>query len=260
MKRKAALFTIVRDEPIFLPIWERYYTKYFDACDIYILDNQSSDPTTLGIAKKYNRLRIYNETVDYFWLTNTAKEFQKFLLQSYEYVLYTDCDEIIFTNPEKTKLGLRDYINFTKQTAIGSQGFELVHDTANEPKLDLNSGILNQRHYIHESQVYSKTLLSKTPLEWAPGFHTIENIPETSKVIIKDLILIHLHRMDFDLAWQKCQYLSTQKWGTECIEKGAGYQNRISDIKEFEEWFYNDFHDGRPFNPEMIPASWLGLI
>lgn len=260
MKRRSAIFTIIKNEPIFLPIWEKYYTRHFESCDIYILDNESSDLTTLQIAKKYNHLIIYNGCVDYFWLTSTAKDFQKYLLQSYEYVLYTDCDEIIFTNPDKTRLGLRDYIKFTKESIIGSQGFELVHNKINEPKLDLNLGILNQRGYIHESSIYSKLLLSNTPLNWAPGFHTIENSSEISNTIKKDLILLHLHRMDFDFAWEKCQFLSRQNWNVECVEKGAGYQNRISDIKEYEEWFYNDFHDGRPFNPVQIPSSWIGVI
>ena len=36
-RRPAAVFTIVREEAVFLPIWLRYYTAHFAPEDIYVL-------------------------------------------------------------------------------------------------------------------------------------------------------------------------------------------------------------------------------
>jgi hypothetical protein len=36
-KRPAAVFTIVREEAVFLPIWLRYYAAHFAPEDIYVL-------------------------------------------------------------------------------------------------------------------------------------------------------------------------------------------------------------------------------
>ena len=46
--RRAAVFTIVQNEPVFLPIWERYYQRHFDRDDIFVLDHDSTDPTTIA--------------------------------------------------------------------------------------------------------------------------------------------------------------------------------------------------------------------
>jgi hypothetical protein len=253
--RKAAVFTVVNNERVFLPIWLKYYSKYFNKEDIFVLNHQSNELDAFNISKGINVIPVKNSFYDYLWHTEVTKSFQTFLLKSYDYVLYTDVDEIIFPNPELSKLSLRDYINFTNHSIIGSQGYELVHDRKSEPALNLDAEILRQRKWLQISKIYSKTLLSNQPLDWMTGFHDINN---NNKIIIKDLILIHLHRMDFDLAWEKCQYTLNRNWNPECINQGAGYQNRISNISDFEKWFYTDFHDGSVFNPMLIPESFFG--
>ena len=37
VRRAAAVFTIVREEAVFLPIWLRYYAAHFAPKDIYVL-------------------------------------------------------------------------------------------------------------------------------------------------------------------------------------------------------------------------------
>ena len=45
-KKKCAVFTIVKNENYFLPIWLKHYKRYFDNSDIYVLDHQSNDGST----------------------------------------------------------------------------------------------------------------------------------------------------------------------------------------------------------------------
>ena len=49
--KDCAVFTIVKNEKLFLPIWIKHYKKFFDNYDIYILDHESNDDSTknLGI-------------------------------------------------------------------------------------------------------------------------------------------------------------------------------------------------------------------
>ena len=258
--RKSAIFTIAQNEPVFLPLWTDYYSRYFDDSDIYILDHLSNDPKTIQTASKYNHIRVYNNySFDHSWLKNTVESFQQFLLKSYNYVLFSETDEIIFPNPDHSKLNLRDYINFTTQSIVSAQGYELVHDRVHEPKINLQNPILSQRKWIQPSKTYSKTLLANCPLKWTPGFHEIHNDINQNN-IVKDLILLHLHRMDFDLAWEKCEFTTQRNWNPECIKQGAGYQNRISNLSDFEKWFYGDFHDGSLYNPIQIPESFIGKV
>lgn len=46
-KSRAAI-TIVHNEPVFLPIWLRYYARFFGAEDLYVLDNDTTGGSTDG--------------------------------------------------------------------------------------------------------------------------------------------------------------------------------------------------------------------
>ena len=41
MSRTRAAFTIVQNEPDWLPVWLRYYSRHFDARDLFVLDHDS---------------------------------------------------------------------------------------------------------------------------------------------------------------------------------------------------------------------------
>lgn len=49
MKKKCAVYTIVKNEDYFLPKWIKHFNKYFDKSDIYILDHQSDKKQLYGI-------------------------------------------------------------------------------------------------------------------------------------------------------------------------------------------------------------------
>ena len=87
MKRNRAAFTIVQNEPLFLPKWLDYYARHFPAGDLFVLNHATTDGST-AIAQKawpgVNFLPVHRtESFNHSWLRETVESFQRFLLQSY---------------------------------------------------------------------------------------------------------------------------------------------------------------------------------
>ena len=106
MKKKCAVFTIVKNENYFLPIWLKHYKKYFNNSDIYVLDHQSNDGSTNNL--DVNVIRIdYKLAFDHHWLVQTVQQQQTKLLEEYESVLFAEVDEIIYTVNEPLNISDR---------------------------------------------------------------------------------------------------------------------------------------------------------
>lgn len=69
------------------------------------------------------------------------------LLKSYQKVLFTECDEIIFPNPDKYD-GLDDYISQFHKHTIRCYGHNMIHQRDKESAdFDLSKPVLEQRHF-----------------------------------------------------------------------------------------------------------------
>ena len=99
-KKLCCIFTFVRNENVFLPIWLKYYSRFFNGEDIYILDHSSDDGSIEECLKNYsfNVITIPFESYNDILRINIARDKQAELLDSYEYVLYADADEIVIPN------------------------------------------------------------------------------------------------------------------------------------------------------------------
>lgn len=207
--KKCAVFTMVKNEKWFLPIWLNYYSKYFEEKDIYVINHASNDDSIQTAKTHFPRINVVNLTYEPFddiFKVNEIKKLQTQLLGQYKCVLYSDPDELIVPFiPDNDYLDLSEYINHfikhNKAAAIKTNGWEIIHlPKRGELKIDLTNSILSQRAYwFHSPQWYSKVVLSKKPLNWFPGLHL------TSGDYVDDpfLYLIHLHRMDYDLSYIK---------------------------------------------------------
>lgn len=167
-----AVLTICRNEPGYLPIWLKYYRRYFAGEDIYILDNDSNDGSTSNLP--VNVIRVHSENYfDHNWLVSIVRNWTQHLLNDgYKYVLFCEIDEMIVPNPDKYPLGLLDFINKTTSNVVRVKAYDIRHNPAEEPKLKLNESILQQRRYWMRHTHYDKPLLTKIALNWTPGFHT----------------------------------------------------------------------------------------
>src|SRR3954468_516687 len=100
--KSRAVFTMVYNESVFLPIWLKYYSQFFAPEDIYVLDHGSTDESTNG--KGFNRIMVPNPIVDCAAQLQTVQGMQHELSGRYETVLYSDSDEIVAPHPSSGNL------------------------------------------------------------------------------------------------------------------------------------------------------------
>ena len=253
--RSRAVITIVHDEAVFLPVWLRYYSRFFAPNDIYVLDNDTTDGSTERDG--FVRIPAGHDAVDHTWMVRTIEGLQHELIDRYDVVLVTDVDEIVAPLPDTGTLA--DYLDRFDDESVNCLGYELIHLRDREPPLRLDRPILvEQRRHWFINDGYDKAAVATVPMRWTPGFHGREDRyfnPDP------DLRLIHLHRMDFDLCLERHRARARRAWAAEDAEKGWAAHNRIVGEADFERWFYEDScFEGLEIRVEEIPAAWRGLF
>lgn len=238
---RKAVFTIVRNEETFLPIWLKYYSQFFESDDIYVLNHDSTD-TSVEKAKekfKFNEIKVHWEAIfSHAWLRDTVQNQQGELLKKYNYVLFTEVDEIVAPDPDLYK-NLGEYIEKCDKDYIRCKGYNVVHNQVAENKpLDLEQKILRQRTGWYPQAAFNKTLLARIPLRWIYGFHSLEGEEITEVLNNVELYLIHLKRMDWDLFLERWEKTGTDKITTtradyyfnESLNKLESIPERFRDI------------------------------
>ena len=257
-KDPLAIFTIVQNEPVRLPIWVDYYRAQLAASDLFVLNHDSTGEgadvlSQLSANFGINAIPVHRrESFDHRWLAHTVQLFQRFLLNSYRVVLFAEVDEIVATTPGSKHSNLAQYA----ASVIGSKkllgkpreyvrctGYEVVHKPEEEPTLDWSKPLLQQRTWWYHSVLYSKTLLSMTPLDWDRGFHVLSNPKARVKKMEDDLVLIHLHKIDFDFCLARHEESAKRNWSASDIAAGAGDHNRLYDAEKLRTWFRNSIDD-----------------
>jgi hypothetical protein len=254
-KQRCALQTMVRDEAFFLPIFLRYYSRFFGPEDIYVLDHGTTDGSTdVG---GFVRIPVERKKVDNAWILERLKSHQRSLLESYDVVLTVDADEIVAPDPAWGTLG--EYLEGFQEEWVNCLGYEILHLPDREPPLDPSRPVLEQRGYWFAADGYDKPSLATAPTPWAVGFHGRE---DRELNIDPDLRLIHLHRIDHEQCRRRHRRSSEWSWARRDVKGGWGRHNRITDEAEFEEWYYEGscFLDGREVVLEQIPERWKGLF
>jgi hypothetical protein len=254
--RPRALITSVYNEAIFLPIWLRYYSRFFAPEDIYVLDHQTTDGSTDGDG--FVRIPIeFDSGLSWERIVASIQSLQHDLLERYEVVLVADADEIVAPDPRHGTLG--DYLDRFDEDFVNCLGYELLH-LPDEAPLDLGEPLLSQRGWWYPNDGYDKPSLATVPMDWDPGFHT-RGDGEIN--LDPDLRLIHLHRMDYAICLERHHQRLERRWDERDLEEGWGVHNRVVEEREFERWFYEDscFEEaGIHVDPEPIPAAWRGLL
>jgi hypothetical protein len=245
-KKKCAIFVMVKNEDVFLPIWLKHYSRYIDGDDIYVFDHLSIDGSVQKCSKnyKFNVIRLeYPFSFDHLWFKFVAVNVQKKLLEHYEYVIFTDIDEIILPDINKYS-GLDDYIQKLDKNYARCIGYELMHLPDKEAPYVTSKSVLSQRRFWYYTPWYNKTLISNKPLDWDIGFHSVPNLELNFD---NDLMLIHLHKLDFDLCWKTSFERARLMWPQDDIIKNRGWQNRFTDIDKFR-----DYYEGYPEGLKVV--------
>ena len=246
--------TITHNEALFFPIWLRYYSRYFAASDIYVLDHDTTDGSTDGTG--FVRIPISHETFDNLWMVANVERLQRELLQRYDVVLVTDVDEIVAPDPAWGSL--TEYIDRFDEPCVNCLGYEVIHLIDREPPFDPSRKVLVQRNYWFANDLYNKPALTATPLSWQPGFHrTVDD----EMRLDPDLYLIHLHRLDFEVCQARHRRWAARTWESTDLREGWGTHNRVVEDSEFQRWFYEDTNFAwTPLVIQRIPERWRGLV
>ena len=267
MKKDFAIITCVRNESHFLPIWLSYYSKYFNNEDIYVIDNDSTDGSTDNLSCNVKAFHT-----DYFTdapvLAKKVNELHTKLLESYEFVLYTDVDEMIVPKDGSTLGEFLQKALHSDRRFYTCTGYNVYHVTEEEPDLDLTKPILQQRKYMYKDIGYDKTLITRVQPNWGTGFHdaysfdwiTVEDedgnvtrIFETGKPNHDDgIYLMHLHYFDFKLHHAKKMSFAGSK-----LHPGQNHmtkQNKIFNEEELTMHFHEQVKDKSVLEeiPELI--------
>lgn len=250
MKKKSAVFTIVKNENYFLPIWIKHYKKYFDESDIYVLDHQSNDGSTENLT--VNVVQVINELAfDHQWLVDTVQNFQKELLDKYECVVFAESDELLYSIEKPLNYVIEELINNPNQDYITCKGYEVI-EMKGERSLTPKDEIFENRNYWFNYSVnYDKTLISKIPLKWIWGFHSA--IGKT-KLFTNEVYMAHLHRVDFEMMLKRHEERA-KKWILKDDGAGIGFQHRIGDREGVMEYFKNI-----PSLPVLIPIEHKNVL
>lgn len=101
---------------------------FFDKDDIYIIDHDSND-NSIQDYRKYFEFILMSVPYSYYdeeFKIAVCKSKQAELLESYEYVLYADAEEIIIPNFLKYR-DLTDYISKNDRDCVLCTSYELIH-------------------------------------------------------------------------------------------------------------------------------------
>ncbi|MCX6385942.1 MAG: glycosyltransferase family 2 protein [Solirubrobacterales bacterium] len=270
-RRGSAVLTIVQNEPFFFPIWLSYYSRFFAAQDIYVLDHDSDDGSTEGTG--FNRVPLSHDTLDFGWMVSAVEAKQRELLERYDVVVVVDVDEIVAPDPRWGTL--EEYLARFNGSWVECLGYELIHLHDSEPPLTPDQPLLAQRSQWFSTALYNKPAISRVPLSWDLGFHRVRREPDANpwdgwdEHIDPDLRMIHLHRADFDVCKERHRRLSSREWNPEDLEQGFAAHNRVTEDAEFEAWFYRglswDGKESDEFKPtdlllEEIGAEWKAVL
>lgn len=249
-----AIVTMVHNEPVFLPVWLDYYSRYFRPQDIYVFDNDTTDGST--DRSGFVRMPAPRDCVDALWTRDTIQGFQHELMGSYELVVVVDVDEVVCPVPERGTLG--DYLDTFDEEWVNCLGYELLHRRDLEPSLDLGKPVMSQRHWWFPNGAYDKATLTTGPLEWRQGFHGRADYHYN---LDPDLRLIHLHRMDFDICKDRHHTREGRRYADMDEQNRWALHNRITADAEFERWFYEDScFEGLEIKLEEIRFNWRGTF
>jgi len=226
-----AVITFTYNESVNLPIWLRYYGANFGENNLYVVD-RGSDDHSLDHIGEANLLKVPRKKFDEFEKTNFMAMFHRSLLNFYDTVIITDCDEILVPDPEKFS-NLREYVEGSDFDYVSSIGLDVLHILSEEHPIDFARPLLSQRQYGRFHSPCCKILVSRVPVEWLPGFHSANRPPKFDGI----LYLFHTKAMDYGAAIKRQDINRDTVWSDRSLAQNLGAHHRF-DIRQFVHQFF----------------------
>lgn len=209
---------MVYNEEALLPIWARHYARQVGADQCYVVDHGSSGK--ISLPPGVNLLRIPRSPHDDERRAEFISEFARGLLRYYDWVIYTDVDELILADPQL----YRDLPSFTASAdvpqTVTAIGFDIQHVPALELPLDPDRPVGQQRGWARFTSAMCKPVLTTRPVTWSPGFHCCEYPP-----VFSHLYLFHLHWADLTVGLDRQRKTRAMPWAGDQF----GNHQRVAD-------------------------------
>ena len=199
MQPRIAFVTMVRDEPVFLPIWIRHYAAVvppehlFVICDGFDLPVPDVPPGLQVLRVPQIPVTPGFEAGRWRMLTSFANA----LLERFDVVVLNDVDELIVVDPA-AGCDLRTAVAEACDIGVISPfAVELVHRLDLEPEpFDPGQPVLRQRRHVRINAAYAKPCITARPIRWSLGGHTAD-FPTLH--LSRKLYLFHLRAMDREM-------------------------------------------------------------
>ena len=196
-QKTLAVVTMVYNETDMLPLWLNYYIGQVGANACYVVDHGTNDGSTNDL-RGAHRIGLPRSALDNTKRAQFIAEFCGALLKYYDYVMYTDSDEIVLADPAEYG-SLLEYINGRDRAPVTTVlGLNLIHRLHHETVIDLSRPILGQRRWAFATASMCKPLLIREPVAWSPGFHSSRH-----SVVFDGLFLFHLAYYDLRTALRR---------------------------------------------------------
>ena len=250
---RVAAVTMVYNEIELLPIWLRHNARQVGLENCFVVDHGSSDGSTDQIYPA-NRIRIPRSPYDPHKQSVWNTDFCSSLLQWYDYVIYSDVDEIIVADPNIAAT-ITEFCRGHLPPVLNVIGLNVQHLVDQEPGIDLNRPILQQRPYVFFCSPMCKPLLISRKVVWSPGSHSAD-----APVEFNHLYAFHLRWFDLPEGLRRLARTRDMEWA----RLDAGGHARVEDDRL--EQMFSAFAslprlDGIDFEPSQEPLRpWLQRV
>lgn len=251
-----AVVTFTYNESVNLPIWRKYYGQNFGEKNLFVADRGTNDGSIDDLGD-VNLLKLPRNEFDEFQKTDFISLLQQSLLNFYDTVIITDCDEILVPDPAKFA-SLSEYIDKNDFEHMNAIGLDVIHIIDREAPLDLSAKILSQRSYARFQPSECKALIARKPMKWLTGFHSCNRPPRFDGM----LYLFHTKTMDYGAAMARQKINQDTIWSERSLSQNLGQHHRYDFEKFVHEGFFvpsNEIRQGRiaEFNFEAEIAEFL---
>lgn len=192
---RVAALTMAYNEPVWAPVWARYYASQVGAAHCFLFDHGSDDGSTEGLGINVERLRRspLDEIARAALISDRAAE----LLRSFDAVVHSDVDELVLADPAQHS----DLVSFARdcpEAVVTAAGLDLQHLVGREHPLDPARPLGDQRRWVRFSESMCKPAFVRRPVRWQPGFHSCD-----APMQVGGLFLIHLRYADLALGLKR---------------------------------------------------------
>ena len=253
MLPRVAAVTMAYNEPDFAPVWAAHYAAEVGAPNCFIIDHGSDDGSLAGLGG-VNVVRIPRSPQDDARRARFVSAFCASLLAWYDAVLHVDIDEMLVADPARYP-SLVHLSAADPRPVVSAIGLDLLHIPDLERPLSRGLPWTRQRRWLRFSSAMCKPVLIRRPIDWAPGFHSVDAEPAWGA-----LYLFHLRYADLGRGLVRLGKTRAQPWQ----EPAAGAHQRMTD-GEWEAMLRSMAGLGRRDAGALLPdeaplAPWLARV